>query len=298
MGFFSELKSDLSTAVNTVKPEDTELEENGTAEVAEEKKDLDIGSMIDHLDQMTLEEAPEETEDSFEKEETFEEAAPEEENVEEAPAQEVEPEQSAMEIFFGSQSHEPAYEEIPQPEPVAAPEPEVQMTTTTYNDRRYDTMDTQQMTPTDETASITAGMSVTGNITTTGSLDLLGKVTGDVTVYGKLNVSGEIEGDSDAAEIYAEGARITGEVRSQGSIKVGESSVIIGNLFATSAVIAGAVKGDIDVQGPVVLDTTAIVMGNIKSQSVQINNGAVIEGMCSQVYAEVNPSAFFEGLKK
>ncbi|MBE5829190.1 MAG: polymer-forming cytoskeletal protein, partial [Butyrivibrio sp.] len=39
------------------------------------------------------------------------------------------------------------------------------------------------------------------------------------------------------------------------------------------------------------------VMGNIKSQSVQINNGAVIEGMCSQAYADVNPSEFFEGLK-
>ena len=38
-------------------------------------------------------------------------------------------------------------------------------------------------------------------------------------------------------------------------------------------------------QGPVILDASAIVMGNIKSKSVQINNGAVIEGMCSQCYA-------------
>ena len=65
-----------------------------------------------------------------------------------------------------------------------------------------------------------------------------------------------------------------------------------------SAVIAGAVKGDIDVHGPVILDASAIVMGNIKSKSVQINNGAVIEGMCSQCYAEVNPTSFFDELKK
>ena len=63
-------------------------------------------------------------------------------------------------------------------------------------------------------------------------------------------------------------------------------------------VIAGAVKGDIDVKGPVILDSSAIVMGDIKSKSVQINNGAVIEGMCSQCYAEVNPTSFFEELKK
>ncbi|MBQ3795097.1 MAG: polymer-forming cytoskeletal protein [Butyrivibrio sp.] len=161
----------------------------------------------------------------------------------------------------------------------------------------YETMDFEQQTPTDETASITEGMVINGDIQTTGSLELIGKITGNVKCLGKLNITGDITGDSDAAEIYAESARITGEIRSKGSVKVGQSTVIVGNIFGSSAVIAGAVKGDIDVHGPVVLDTTAIVMGNIKSQSVQINNGAVIEGMCSQAYADVNPSEFFETLK-
>ena len=80
-------------------------------------------------------------------------------------------------------------------------------------------------------------------------------------------------------------------------MKVGQSTVIIGNIFASSAVVAGAVKGDIDVKGPVILDSSAIVMGDIKSKSVQINNGAVVEGMCSQCYADVNPSAFFDDYK-
>ncbi|MBQ3790083.1 MAG: polymer-forming cytoskeletal protein [Lachnospiraceae bacterium] len=150
--------------------------------------------------------------------------------------------------------------------------------------------------PTDENAVITAGMRIDGDVTTSGSLDVIGKINGNVTANGKLSVTGSLEGNLNAAEIYAENARITGEVRSQGAAKIGQSTVIIGNIYATSAVIAGAVKGDIDVHGPVVLDTTAIVMGNIKSQSVQINNGAVVEGMCSQSYAEVNPQAFFDGL--
>ena len=83
-----------------------------------------------------------------------------------------------------------------------------------------------------------------------------------------------------------------------GSGKIGQSTVIIGDITASSAVIAGAIKGDIDVKGPVILDTSAIVMGNIKSKSVQINNGAVVEGLCSQCYADVNPSAFFDEFKK
>ena len=150
----------------------------------------------------------------------------------------------------------------------------------------------------DETATITAGMKVTGNISSQGSLDILGTVKGDVEILGKLNISGGVEGNSKAEEIFADSAKITGEVHANGSVKVGQSSVIIGNIYATSAVIAGAVKGDIDVQGPVILDTSAIVMGNIKSKSVQINNGAVIEGMCSQCYADVNPSSFFKDFDK
>ena len=150
----------------------------------------------------------------------------------------------------------------------------------------------------DEVSNITAGMVINGDITSQGSLELVGAVHGNINVSGKMSITGVIEGNSQAAEIYAESAKITGEVRSMGTVKVGQETVIIGDIYATSAVIAGAVKGDIDVHGPVILDTTAIVMGNIKSKSVQINNGAVIEGMCSQCYAEVNPTSFFDEIKK
>ena len=151
---------------------------------------------------------------------------------------------------------------------------------------------------TDEVSNITAGMVINGDITSQGSLELVGAVHGNINVLGKMSITGVIEGNSQAAEVYAESAKITGEVRSLGTVKVGQETVIIGDIYATSAVIAGAVKGDIDVHGPVILDTTAIVMGNIKSKSVQINNGAVIEGMCSQCYADVNPTSFFEEIKK
>ena len=150
---------------------------------------------------------------------------------------------------------------------------------------------------TDENSIITSGMTITGNITSKGSLEVEGTIIGDVETLGKLDVKGTIKGKSKAAEIYAECAKINGDVHSEGTIKIGQSSVIIGNIFGKNAVIAGAVKGDIDVQGPVVLDTSAIVMGNIKSKSVQINNGAVIEGLCSQCYADVSPTSFFDEYK-
>ena len=107
-------------------------------------------------------------------------------------------------------------------------------------------------------------------------------------------VGGTITGDVNAGELYANAARIEGEVSVVDSAKIGVGSVVVGNVHAGSAVIAGAVKGDIDVQGPVIVDSTAVIMGNIKSKSVQINNGAVIEGRCSQCYSEIDVKSFFE----
>lgn len=145
----------------------------------------------------------------------------------------------------------------------------------------------------DSTTYITKGTRIEGNIFTDGSVDIIGTVQGDVNCYGKLIVSGGITGKVNASEVYANAAKVTGEIVSTGSVKIGVGSVIIGNIEAQSAVIAGAINGDLDVKGPVIVDSTAVIMGNIKSRSVQINNGAVIEGFCSQCYSDIDVNSFF-----
>lgn len=149
----------------------------------------------------------------------------------------------------------------------------------------------------DESAVITKGTTIKGDIESTGSLEIVGSVTGNVTCNGKLTITGNVTGNSQANEFFADAAKIEGEVVSEGTVKIGVGSVIIGNVTATSAVIAGAINGNIDVKGPVIVDSSAVIMGDIKSRSVQINNGAVIEGYCSQCYSDVNVKAFFEEKK-
>ena len=147
---------------------------------------------------------------------------------------------------------------------------------------------------TDDTTYITKGTTVTGDITTDGGIDVIGTVQGNINCGGKLIVGGLVKGNVNAGEVYANAAKIEGEIIAEGSVKIGVGSVIVGNVMGTSAVVAGAVNGDIDVQGPVIVDSTAVIMGNIKSRSVQINNGAVIEGFCSQCYSEIDVKSFFE----
>ena len=233
---------------------------------------------------------------------------PAEPAFEETPAEPVF-EETPAEAGIPAEAETPAEPEIPA-EPVTDSE-ETVLETENSIDERKEEMDTfneeiigglelpelEEGPEVDENGCITSGMTINGDITSGGSLEVIGTVKGNINVRGKLNVSGAITGNSKAAEIFADSAKVVGEMISSGAVKVGQESVIIGNITATSAVIAGAVKGDIDVKGPVILDTSAIVMGDIKSKSVQINNGAVIEGHCSQCYAEVSPTSFFEDVK-
>ena len=288
MGFFSDLKEDLSQAVNELmpeedlnqaaaggtkeqQPENTKKEEVRDAQPAAEETLSDNAALEEMLKNLDTIEIPQEKEETPHLEETKQ---PEEET-----ANEVETELDLNSVLQSDMTVDNV----------------LQQEHTEENKGAGKRMDTKIAS--DETAVITAGMVITGDVSSEGSMDLVGTINGNIDILGKLNITGYINGNSKAAEIFAEGAKINGEIVSEGSVKIGASSVVIGNITATSAAIAGAVKGDIDVQGPVILDSSAIVMGNIKSKSVQINNGAVIEGMCSQCYADVSPTSFFDDYK-
>jgi cytoskeletal protein CcmA (bactofilin family) len=146
----------------------------------------------------------------------------------------------------------------------------------------------------EEVTVITKGTTINGSISCDCSLEINGTITGDVECLGKLSITGKIVGNSSAAEVYVSTERLDGSITSEGSVKIGLGTVVVGDITATSGVIAGAVKGEIDINGPIVIDSTAIIKGNIKAKSVQINNGAVIEGFCSLSYSAVDVDNIFE----
>ena len=185
---------------------------------------------------------------------------------------------------------------VQRQQPHYAKEPSRPAVEPVFKDNTYRSapINTTGVRTTKETGVIIEGMSVTGDIISEGNLEIMGSIKGNIKLDGKLKITGSIEGNSDVEEVFADKAKITGDIRAGGTVKIGQGTVVKGNINATSGVIAGAVKGDIDIVGPVILDSTAIIMGNIKSRTLQINNGAVIEGLCSQCYAEVNPMSFFE----
>ena len=157
-------------------------------------------------------------------------------------------------------------------------------------DTEYEETDDQE-----DMMIVTEGTMITGSIATDRSLLVLGTVNGDINCEGKLTISGTVTGNSFATDVFINDQRTEGNITCTGIVKIGQGSVIIGDITAGAAAIAGAVKGNLDVKGPVILDSTAVIKGNIKAKSVQLINGAVLEGFCSlEEYSNSNMDEIFK----
>lgn len=272
MGFFKDFKEDLSQAVdelasdtiaNTAPDDDTEVN-TLTEDLSEKAEEAEKVEEVEKVEKVEKESLKKET-NTMKKEK-------DEIDLEELMAN-MEAEAMAAAEAEAKDSDEGTGEDDSQPEEMEE--------------------DDDDGSVAEETAIITKGLTVIGDLNSRGSIDLFGAVEGNVACRGKLTVSGSITGNTKSMEIFANNARIDGNIETTGSVKIGQGTVIIGNISATSAVIAGAVKGDIDVHGPVIVDESAVIIGDIKSRTVQINNGATIDGRCSQCYAQQDINAIF-----
>ncbi|MBP1757135.1 MAG: hypothetical protein H6Q59_3533 [Firmicutes bacterium] len=289
MGFFKDFKEDLSQAVNELLPEE---ETNGEEEQEQLVNTLDSDEI--NSDEISDNEKMKEWLEGFAGEETegldSDEVLSDDELSEEP--EETDFEENTLELEEEEDENMDDNVDLELLEALNADEEAEKIADA--KEKSMPRLRTASVASDDEVTVITKGTTINGSISSDGSLEINGTITGDVECLGKLSITGKITGNSSAAEVYVNTERLEGSITSEGSVKVGLGTVIIGDIVASSGVIAGAVKGEIDVNGPIVIDSTAIIKGNIKAKSVQINNGAVIEGFCSLSYSAVDVDNIFE----
>ncbi len=74
--------------------------------------------------------------------------------------------------------------------------------------------------------------------------------------------------------------KIVGNVKTKSKVSQGDTSVIEGNVISQNAEIAGEVKGTVEISDLLLLKATAVVKGDIVTNKLVVESGAVWNGNC------------------
>ena len=100
-------------------------------------------------------------------------------------------------------------------------------------------------------------------------------LTSDVEIKGNLKFSGELTFDG----------KLDGEIQTDGTLHLGDSAVINGNIHAQTVIVRGKINGNISAKEKIEIKSKAELFGDIKSAKLVIEEGVTYVGK-----TEVNPN--------
>ncbi len=101
-----------------------------------------------------------------------------------------------------------------------------------------------------------------------GSINLIGQgttITGDLSCKGDIRIDGEI----------------VGNVISMAKVVIGATGSVKGDVIGSNADISGVLTGDLTVNDTLFLKSTAVLNGDIVTNKLIVEAGAVFTGNCN-----------------
>lgn len=112
------------------------------------------------------------------------------------------------------------------------------------------------------------------------------------TVLGK---EAEFCGKVKAAGILRIEGKFEGEIESSGDLILSETSTVNAKIKAKNAIIAGSQYGNVNLEGKLEIKNTGKIFGDIKVNSITIEEGGVLEGKCSMDNKNVHSAVESQG---
>ncbi len=97
------------------------------------------------------------------------------------------------------------------------------------------------------------------------------------TIVGKGTV---IEGNIDTVGNISVDGKLVGNLKTKAKVNIGQTAEINGNVYAQNAEIAGNITGVIEVSELLILKPTAVINGDVNTNKLRVEEGAVINGSC------------------
>jgi excisionase family DNA binding protein len=130
---------------------------------------------------------------------------------------------------------------------------------------------------------------------------MIGKKVKKVEVEEKiLDVNASMQGNmvfKDPVNLKINGT-FEGSLTTKGNLTIGESAEVNADIIGENIVIAGKVTGDIIAERSLRLVAPARVIGDVRSPSLMVDEGAILHGACQMIFDEAQISALNAKNKK
>lgn len=95
-----------------------------------------------------------------------------------------------------------------------------------------------------------------------------------------IGLGTEFQGELDFSGVIRLDGRFSGEIRSQGTLIIGETAQVTAEINVATVIVSGEIHGNIRAKNRVELHPPAKLYGNIVSPVLIIDEGVIFEGNC------------------
>ena len=110
----------------------------------------------------------------------------------------------------------------------------------------------------------------------------------DISINTVIGKGSEIKGYIKVNGVVRIDGDIDGNLETDGNVIIGENARIRGNINAKSIIVGGIILGNIFANESVKVLANSIVIGDILSHKVQIEDDALVNGKCISIRNEEN----------
>lgn len=117
-----------------------------------------------------------------------------------------------------------------------------------------------------------------GTLRTSGDVEIDGEVVGEIVADGKVSIHRMGDVSISARDFELLGAAFKGDVTVEGEVIVDEQSTVHGNIRSSRLNCRGKIEGNLNVSESVTIAERAQVIGDVNTPSMDIARGAVVRG--------------------
>lgn len=125
---------------------------------------------------------------------------------------------------------------------------------------------------------IAEGVTIDGNITVDGDVEIAGNLNGDIKSTGKVVLSADMTGNVSAGYLELNSCKLHGNIEVSNDVVISKGSMLEGNAKAKNLNCAGKVLGNIAVDGKATFVSGSSIDGDVSTVTLSIEENACVNG--------------------